>query len=97
MYEVKIKEECPALYARYKDIDVGKMFISDVEDLRAKMRWCVDHQEEVLEKGRQASEYVKQWTYTNGFAHAVDRLKEVMAMELKPTKLQNVLTLEKVR
>ena len=97
MYEVKIKEECPALYARYKDIDVGKMFISDVDDLRAKMRWCVEHQKETLEMGRKASEYVKQWTYATGFAHAIERIKEIMAMDIKPSKLQNVLTLERVR
>lgn len=97
MYEVKVKEECPALYARYKDIDVGKMFISDVADLRKKMRWCVNHQEEVIEKGKRASEYVKQWTYKNGFAHAVERIKEIMAMDIKPAKLRNILTLEKVR
>jgi glycosyltransferase involved in cell wall biosynthesis len=97
MYEVKVKEECPALYARYKDIDVGKMYVSDVDDLRAKMRWCVNHQEDVITMGKKASEYVKQWTYTNSFAHAIERVKEIMQMEIKPSKLQNVLTLERVR
>jgi glycosyltransferase involved in cell wall biosynthesis len=97
MYEVKVKEECPALYARYKDIDVGKMFVSDVADLRKKMRWCVNHQEEVIEKGKRASEYVKQWTYKAGFAHAIERIKEIMNMDIKPAKLRNILTLEKVR
>lgn len=97
MYEVKVKEECPALYARYKDIDVGKMYVSDVDDLRKQMRWCVNHQEEVIEIGKKASEYVKQWTYAKGFAHGIERVKEVMQMEIQPSKLQNVLTLERVR
>jgi glycosyltransferase involved in cell wall biosynthesis len=97
MYEVKVKEKCPALYARYKDIDVGEMFVSDVDDLRKKMRWCVEHQEEVIEMGRKASEYVKGWTYAKGFEKAIERIKEIMEMDIKPRKLQNVLTLEKIR
>jgi glycosyltransferase involved in cell wall biosynthesis len=97
MYEVKVKEKCPALYARYKDMDVGEMFVSDVADLRKKMRWCVNHQEECIEMGTKAAEYVKGWTYQKGFEGAVARIKEIMDMEVKPRKLQNVLTLEKVR
>mgnify|MGYP003557183731 FL=1 len=97
MYEVKIAEMCPALYSRYKDMDVGQMYVSDVKDLRKKMRWVVEHQPAALEMGKKGSEYVKGWTYSKGFAGAVDRIKEIMAMEIKPRKLQNVLTLEKVR
>lgn len=97
MYEVKVKETCPALYARYKDMDVGQMYVSDVDDLRKKMRWCVDHQDEVIKMGQKAALFVKDWTYAKGFAPGIERIKEVMAMELKPRKLQNVLTLEQVR
>lgn len=97
MYEVKIKEQCPALYSRYKDQDVGKMFVSDVDDLRRKMRWCVEHQDEVINMGERASNYVKQWTYAKGFEKAVNRIKEVLTLDIPPKKLHNVLTLERVR
>lgn len=97
MYEVKIKETCPGLYSRYKGVDVGEMFISDVDDLRAKMRWCVDHQAEVIEMGKKAAAYAKNWTFAVSYAHIVERVKVIMEMEVKPRKLQNVLTLEQVR
>lgn len=97
MYEVKIKEMCPALYSRYKGIDVGQMYISDVDDLRKKMRWVVEHQAEALAVGKKAAEYVKQWTFKNGYKVAIERIKEVLVSDIKPQKLHNILTLEKVR
>lgn len=97
MYEVAVKETCPALYSRYKGINVGQMYINDVDDLRRKMRWIVTHQDEAMEIGRQASEYVKEWTFENGFAHGVEIVRKVLESEIKPQKLQNVLTLEMLR
>lgn len=97
MYEVKIKETCPALYARYKNQDVGQMFVSDIDDLRKKMRWVVEHNDEALIMGKRASEYAKKWTYAKGFETAIARIREIMEMQLPPRKLQNVLTLERVR
>jgi len=97
MYEVKVKETCPALYARYKDMDVGQMFVSDVDDLRKKMRWVVEHNDEALDMGRRAAEYVKPWAYTQIYQKHITRVREIMGMQLEPRKLQNVLTLERVR
>lgn len=97
MYEVAVKERCPALYARYKGMDVGEMFVSDVDDLRKKMRWVYTHQDECLAMGKKAAEYAKQWTFAKGYEPAIARVREIMAMEVKPAKLQNVLTLEQVR
>jgi glycosyltransferase involved in cell wall biosynthesis len=74
MYEVKVKETCPALYSRYKGMDVGKMVICDVEDLRRQMRYVYEHQDEVLEKGRKASEYALKYTFTKTAA----MLKEII-------------------
>lgn len=97
MYEVKIKELCPAIYARYKNIDVGKMYVSDIDDLRKQMRWVVEHNKEALELGKQASEYAKQWTYAKGFEGAIIRISDLMTKDIMPKKLENVLTLERVR
>lgn len=96
MIEVAIKEQCPAIYSRYKDMDVGKMYVSDTDDLRKKMRWCVTHQKETLELGKKASEYVKNWTYSKGFATIILHLKDLLARPQMPNKLLNVLVLEKV-
>jgi len=63
MYEVKIKETCPALYSRYKNQDVGQMVVCDIDDLAQKMRYIYEHQEEAMALGEKASEYVKAWTF----------------------------------
>lgn len=63
MYEVKVKEMCPAVYTRYKGKDVGKMVLCDEDDLARQMRYVYEHQDEALEKGKIASKYVKQWTF----------------------------------
>jgi glycosyltransferase involved in cell wall biosynthesis len=83
MYEVKVEKTCPGLYQRYKGQDVGQMVICSVDDLRKKMRWAYEHQSEVREKGRLASEYVKKWTYKE----TAQRLKEIVEYYYKqPTK-----------
>lgn len=97
MYEVGIKETCPAIYSRYKGIDVGKMVISDVDDLARKMRYAYEHQEENRRMGVQAAAYVKQWT----FAKTALQLKSIFdgteKLDLKNKPLKNTLNLEGVR
>ncbi len=97
MYEVKVGGTCPGIYLRYQGMDVGEMVVCDIPDLRRKMRWAYEHQDEVLEKGKIAAEYVKNWT----FKKTALRLKEIYEAALeKPTKerpLNDVLTLEKVK
>ena len=96
MYEVKVSGECPGLYLKYKNEDVGKMVICDVADLRKQMRYIYEHQDEAIERGRKASRYVRQWT----FRKTASKLKEVIEglyntpIENKPTK--NVLKLEEI-
>ncbi|MFA5387864.1 MAG: glycosyltransferase family 4 protein, partial [Candidatus Paceibacterota bacterium] len=63
MFEVKVKEKCPALYSRYKGMDVGEMVVCDTTDLRKKMRWAYEHQDEAFEIGKRASNFVKDWTF----------------------------------
>jgi glycosyltransferase involved in cell wall biosynthesis len=96
MYEVKVKEECPALYSRYKNQDVGKMVICDVDDLAKKMRWVYEHQIEAREMGKAASEYVKQWTFSKTAIKLKEIFDEILSKPLPDRKLRNVLSLEKV-
>lgn len=97
MYEVKVKEKCPALYARYKGMDVGQMVVCDIDDLRKKMRWIYEHQDEAFEMGKRASEYVKGWTFAKAAAKIKVRLDEIMLTPIEKRKLLNILTLEEVK
>lgn len=63
MLEVKVGEKCPGLYRKFKNQPVGEMVICDIDDLRKQMRYAFNHQEEMRELGRQASDYVKRFTY----------------------------------
>lgn len=97
MYEVKVKEKCPAIYSRYKGIDVGEMVICDVDQLAKQMRYVYEHQDEARTKGRAAAEYVKNWT----FKKTAQQLKSIFdgtkTMNLQERPLKNNLRLEKVR
>lgn len=97
MYEVKVAEMSPAVYSRYKGIDVGKMVTCDVDDLARQMRYVYEHQEEARDMGRRASEYVKNWTFTK----TAEKLKEVLdgtkSLKLSERPLKNTLRLEVVR
>lgn len=97
MYEVKVKEKCPALYARYKNMDVGQMVVCDVDDLRKKMRWIYDHQDEAIDMGKRASKYAADWTFTKAVERIKKRIDEIMLLPIEKKKLGNILTLEQVR
>lgn len=96
MYEAKVDRFEPAIYTRYKGENVGNMTVCDVDQLAQQMRYVYEHQDEALEKGKNAAEYVKQWTYKR----SADRLKEIIATFLaKPVidkPLRNMLPLEAV-
>jgi glycosyltransferase involved in cell wall biosynthesis len=97
MYEVKVASECPAIYSRYKGMDVGKMVVTDVDDLARQMRYIYDHQAEARAKGKAASEYVKQWTWKKTGEHLAKILEEADALNLKERPLKNVLDVEVVQ
>lgn len=96
MYEVKVKETCPAIYAKYKGQDVGNMVICDSDHLAAQMRWVYEHQAEAHEMGMRASEYVKQWT----FAKTAQQLKAIfdyyINKQITPKQHGSILQLEEV-
>lgn len=96
MYEVKVKEECPALYSRYKNQDVGKMVVCDVDHLRSQMRWIYEHEKEAKQKGEQASEYATNWTIDKTSQMLADIVKEMMKMVVQNKELVDHLILEKI-
>jgi glycosyltransferase involved in cell wall biosynthesis len=96
MYEVKVEAECPAIYARYKGQDVGKMVVCDVDDLRKKMRYVYEHPEEAIEKGRAASSYVQQWTLQKTAVRLKEIIDEMYQMKVEGKPNKNVLKLELV-
>lgn len=96
MYEVKVKGETPAVYTRYKDVNVGTMVECDTTDLAKKMRYVYEHQSEAREMGKKASEYVKQWTYKKTAERLKTIIDDIKLNELKDKPLKNVLQLEKV-
>lgn len=96
MYEVKVKEMCPALYSSYKGIDVGKMVVCDVDDLARQMRYIYEHQEEAQEKGKRASEYVKEYTISKTGERLSKILQEALDMPLEDKPIRNQLHLEKI-
>lgn len=96
MYEVKVKEKCPALYSRYKGQDVGTMDICDVDHLASQMRYVYEHQADALEKGKKASEYVKQWTALNTAKQIQSLFTEIKSKPLPKAKIIDILPLKVV-
>lgn len=97
MYEVKVKEMCPGIYSRYKNQDVGEMYVNDVDDLRKQMRYVYEHQDEALEKGRKASEYVKKWTFENTCIKLKGILEEAFLTKTEDRQTKNILQLREVK
>ena len=96
MYEVNVKEKCPALYSKYKGQDVGSMVVCDVDHLAAQMRYVYEHQKEAREKGVKAAEYVKQWAFTETAKQLNGIFQEFINSPVKESPIKNVLPLERV-
>lgn len=97
MYEAKIKETCPAIYARYKGIDVGKMVVTDIDQLAQQMRFIYEHQEEANEVGKKASEYAKNWTFEKTAIRFKEIFDEWIAKDVPKKPNSNLLILEEVK
>lgn len=76
MLEVKATDRCPGLYHRFKGQDVGNMVVCDIEDLRRQMRYAFNHQQDMDNLGRQASDYVKKFTYRRSAEQLADLLRK---------------------
>jgi glycosyltransferase involved in cell wall biosynthesis len=96
MYEAKVAEMCPALYTRYKGMDVGQMIKVDEDQLAQQMRYVYEHQDEAIDKGKRAAEYVKQWTFRKTAEQFADIFKEWMDKTVEPKTNANILMLEEV-
>jgi glycosyltransferase involved in cell wall biosynthesis len=94
MYEVKVDHNCPALYTRYKNQDVGNMVVCSVDDLASKMRWVYEHQDEAMSIGKKASEYVKKWTFANTAIELKKIIQNAMKQEITENINRNKLVLE---
>ena len=96
MYEAPVAGKCPGIYSKYKGVDTGEMVVCDIDKLAKQMRWIYEHEKEAKEKGKKASEYVKQWT----FAKTAKGLKEIFdkskTLNLTDRPLQNTLVLERI-
>lgn len=96
MYGVQYHQGAPAIYARYKDQDVGKMITCDVDDLRRQMRYIYEHEAEAKEKGVKAAEYVRQWTFHKTAEQLKAIFDEYLAKDIPEGKQSNVLPTEAV-
>lgn len=96
MYEVKVAGESPAIYTRYKNVDVGKMSLCDTDDLAKQMRWVYEHQDQARDMGRKAAQYVKQWTFKETAKKLKTIIDDIKLSQLEDKPLKNVLQLEKV-
>lgn len=96
MLEVKADERCPGLYQSFKGQDVGEMVICDIDDLRKQMRYAYNHQAEMKELGKSASDYVKQYTYEHSAAKLAEIIKKwdhAETVERKDSKYLQVETI----
>lgn len=96
MYEAKVEKTCPAIYTRYKGQDVGEMVVCDSDQMARQMRYIYEHQEEALEKGKLASEYVLEWTYKRTASKLKEVFDEFLVKDVKDKRINNVLPLEEV-
>lgn len=96
MLEVKAPNRCPGLYSRFKGQDVGKMVIADIDDLKRQMRYAYDHQAEVKELGKAASEYVKKYTYQNTAARLAEIIRKWDAADVLKRNDSKYLQVERV-
>lgn len=94
MYGVEASEKCTAIYRRLTD--VGHMVKTDIKDLQRQMRYVFEHQKEAREKGKRASEYVKQYTYTKTGERLKEILDDIKSKPLPERKVSDILPLQEV-
>jgi glycosyltransferase involved in cell wall biosynthesis len=96
MLEVNSDGRCPGLYHRFKGQDVGEMVVCDIKDLRKQMRYAYNHQKEMHELGRAASEYVKAYTYQHTAERLASVLKKWAGADVKKRADTKFLNVERV-
>lgn len=96
MLEVKADERCPGLYHSFKGQDVGEMVVCDVEDLKKQMRYAYNHQKEMHELGKAASEYVRAYTYEKTAERLAEIIKRWESTEIIKRNDSKYLQVERV-
>ena len=96
MLEVKVGSKCPGLYKKFKGQSTGEMVVCDIEDLRKQMRYAFNHQAEMKELGRQASDYVKRFTYERTAEQLKTILQQWQNKEVIKRPDSNFLKVEEV-
>ena len=96
MLEAKVGEKIPGLYRKFKNQPVGEMVVCDIKHLRKQMRYAYNHQAEMKELGKAASEYVKNWTYQRTAQRVFDILKKWQGAEVIKRPESNFLKVEEI-
>jgi glycosyltransferase involved in cell wall biosynthesis len=96
MIEVDSSIRMPALHNRFKGQNIGDMVVCSVEDLRKKMRYAFEHQDEMRELGRKASEYVKGYTYRHTARRLAGIIKKWEGREVKKRGDSKFLEVERL-
>jgi glycosyltransferase involved in cell wall biosynthesis len=96
MIEVETEGLVPAIYHRWRGVDVGKMVQPSVKDLRKKMRWAVDNQDAVREMGLKASEYAKDWTLQKSAELLAEIIDEAHELVPERREIRDVLPVKKI-
>jgi glycosyltransferase involved in cell wall biosynthesis len=96
MYEAKVETTCSGIYSKYKGQNVGNMVVCDVKQLRSQMRYVYEHQEQAKEKGKQASEYVKQWAIQNTSSKLIEAIEKLRQQQPKKRLIKNVLEVDAI-
>lgn len=96
MLEVDVDGECPGLYNRFKGQYTGEMVVCSTDSLRKQMRYAYNHQKEMHELGKRASEYVKQYTYAKTAANLAEIFKKWNAADVLKRPDSKFLKVEKI-
>lgn len=94
MLEAKVGGASVPIYRRLTD--VGEMIKVDEDDLAEKMKWLVAHPEKGIEMGKKASEYVKQFTYTQTANQLKKIIEDIKMNPLPARKIMKKLPLERI-
>jgi len=74
---VPTKAVVPAQRYPHKWGDVGNWYDPDYDDLKAKMKWVYENQDEAKAMGARASKWVHEnWTYNNTAVKLVEAIKK---------------------
>lgn len=77
-YPLRNMTETPASHFPKNWGDVGNWFDPDYQELKDKMKYVFEHQDEAREKGKKASEWVKnEWSYKNTAQKLVKIIKDI--------------------